>query len=76
MNAALVQKINLIDVLSDEFPDVPDPPEDEFRHWTEAEIRLYFANGGLKPAGSSTITLYSSWGHRLIHISFSDCKLI
>lgn len=48
MSEDIVYKINLADVLSDQFPDVPEPSESELRQWTVEEIRSYFETASLR----------------------------
>lgn len=46
--AARVRIVNLIDVLQDDHPDVPEPPEEACdAPWSEASVRAWFASGGI-----------------------------
>mmetsp|Transcript_12939 Transcript_12939/g.32704 ORF Transcript_12939/g.32704 Transcript_12939/m.32704 type:complete len:167 (+) Transcript_12939:745-1245(+) len=38
----LVRKINLLEILEEDYPDVDPPPEDCVEKWTEQEIRAHF----------------------------------
>ena len=42
----VIRRINLIDILEDDEPDCPPPPENAAEDWTEDEIRAYFASNG------------------------------
>lgn len=46
-NDAEVRKMNLIDLLIDDYDDVEEPPEYACKLWSEDQIRQYFENGGL-----------------------------
>jgi hypothetical protein len=45
-NDAEVRKMNLIDMLADDFDGVEEPPEYAVQLWTEDQIRQYFEKGG------------------------------
>lgn len=40
------RKVSLIDVLAEDYEEVPEPPEYAIQKWSEEQIRQYFANGG------------------------------
>lgn len=42
----LVRRVNLIEILAEDDADVPAPPDDAARTWTESQIRAYFASRG------------------------------
>jgi surfactin synthase thioesterase subunit len=46
MDDALVRRVNLIECLAEDHEDVPPPPDDAPRLWSEPEIRRYFASRG------------------------------
>ncbi|WZN61684.1 thioesterase [Chloropicon roscoffensis] len=39
----IVRKINLLEILEEDYPDVDPPPEDCVEKWTEAQIRAHFS---------------------------------
>ena len=47
MGAAQVRKVNLIEILADDEPDVPEPPEYAYKLWSEEQIRGYFESMGI-----------------------------
>ncbi len=40
----LVRKINLLEILEEDYPDVAPPPEDCVEKWTEQQIRAHFTS--------------------------------
>ena len=46
---ALSRKLNVLEVLCDAHPSVPEPSAEEARSWSVEEIRAYFKSGGEKP---------------------------
>lgn len=46
MDEDTIQKINLIDFLSERYVNVPDIPEGYIGSWTEDEITAYYESGG------------------------------
>ncbi|KAK3275917.1 hypothetical protein CYMTET_15986 [Cymbomonas tetramitiformis] len=47
------RKMNLIDVLMEEHPDIPEPPEEAAFKWSEERIIRYFDRGGVLEADAS-----------------------
>lgn len=43
LTADQIRRCNLIEVLQDDAPGVPEPPESAVLDWTEDDIRKYFA---------------------------------
>ena len=41
-----IRKMNLIDILSEEFDEVDEPPENAYTVWSEQQIRSYYESGG------------------------------
>ena len=67
----MVRKINLVDVLADEFAGVAEPSESQVRAWTDDQIREYYRSGGRRPASAhpSTSTTDGVEGGLLLHPS-------
>jgi hypothetical protein len=49
LDAGTIRRINVVECLQEEYPDVPEPPESAPHEWTEAQIRAYFESGGELP---------------------------
>ncbi len=63
----MVKKINLVDVLADEFPGLPEPSENQVRAWTEDQIRDYYRTGGRPPASAlPSISISDGTGGELL----------
>ncbi|QDZ18013.1 thioesterase [Chloropicon primus] len=44
LNEDVVRKINLLEILEEDYPDVDPPPEDCVEKWTEDQIRAHFSS--------------------------------
>ena len=51
----VVRRINLIDHLEQQYPDVPPPPEEAAETWSEAQIRAYYLRLHGQPASPTAI---------------------
>lgn len=46
MDLDTARRVNLLECLAEDHPEVPPPPEDAAGAWSEARIRQYYASGG------------------------------
>ena len=57
---AFVRRVNLLEILAEDRPETPPPPEEAARTWTEARIRAHYgangANGGARGPSLSCAT--------------------
>lgn len=53
MNLDTARKVNLLEFLEEEHPDVTPPPDDASETWSEAKIRHYYTSGGSSVAPTS-----------------------
>lgn len=63
MNEDLVRRINLLDHLEQEHPDVPPPPEDAADSWTEAQIRAHYQKRAAQPASLNGVGNHAHVAH-------------
>ncbi len=49
MHISIVERINLLEILEEEHPDVPPPPEEAAERWTVAQIQAHY-EGVINPA--------------------------
>lgn len=52
-----IRRMNLIDILAEEYEDVQEPPEDAYKSWSEQQIKSYFTSGGTEVPPTQTSKL-------------------